>query len=95
MSLEENHKGYLSPFPFSQCQLLKSSVAPKRVTTKVKCSGLPYAYACIEAPFFPNPLVFSLPLLKKEQHFITKVWKFSGALQFKIMRFVRQFNSKF
>ena len=82
MSLEENHKGYLSPFPFFQCQLLKSSVAPNRVTTKVKCSGLPYAYASVEAPFFPNPLVFSLPL-PKEWHFITKVWKSSGALHSK------------
>lgn len=94
MSLEENHKGYLSPFPFSQSQLLKSSEAPNRVTTKVKCSGLPYAYTSVEAPFLPNPLVFSLPLLK-EQHFITKVWKSSGALQFKITRFVWQFNFKF
>ena len=82
MSLEENHKGYLSPFPFSPCQLLKSSEAPNRVTTKVKCSGLPYAYASVEAPFFPNPLVFSLPLMK-EWHFIKKVWKSSGALHSK------------
>ena len=67
MSLEENRKGYLSPFPSSQCQLLESSEAPNRVTTKVKCSGLPYAYAWCGGPFLSHPLG-TLSFLK-EQHF--------------------------
>lgn len=47
MGLEEHHKGYLSPFLFPQkCELLGSSEAPDRVTSKVKwrteclCLGL-------------------------------------------------------
>ena len=62
MGLEENHKGSLSPFPFSHCQFLGSSEAPNRVTSKVKGSGPPLACVPAWASSFPT-------LLLKKQHF--------------------------
>lgn len=68
MGLEKNHKGYLSPFPFSQkCQLLQSSEAPNKVTRKVKCSDLPYAYAECQGVFLSHSLG-AVPFLS-EHHF--------------------------
>lgn len=71
MSLEENHKGCLSPFPFSQCHLLGSSEAPNRVTSKVKCNGLPFTYACCWGLLLSHPLG-ALSFLKG-QHFYKQV----------------------